>query len=88
VVTVRIRAKALADLNHQDQAESNAGQIGQRARVVTMDPVARLSTDWVSRSGLGRGQIECQSVLSRQPIITIEMKQIKARQQALKQFHE
>jgi hypothetical protein len=53
-----------------------------------MDAMASLATDGASCLGLGGGQIECQSMLTRQQVIAIEMKQMKARRQALKQFHE
>ena len=53
-----------------------------------MDAMAWLATDGTSRWYLGGRQVECQSVLTGQQIVTIEMKQMKLRQQALKQFHE
>jgi len=53
-----------------------------------MDAMAWLATQGTSRWYLGGPQVECQSVLTGQQIVTIEMKPMKLRQQALKQFHE
>lgn len=53
-----------------------------------MDTMAWLTTDRTLYLGLGGRQIQGQMMFSGSQIVAIEVKQMKARQQAVKQFHE
>ena len=53
-----------------------------------MDAMAWLIADRTSRLGLGGRQLQGQMMFSGSQVVAIEVKQMKARQQAVKQFHE